>query len=191
MIPVYQTIFDSKRGNCWAACIASILELSLSDVPNFMDYEDFNEKCDDFLNKYGLYLIAFSVKDSKVIPQGYHIIVGNSPRYDCLHAVVGHNGKLVHDPFPGGGGLKTTLHYEMFIIRNPAKLVWVGTPPSVIDWIAESYQWHHERSRVDQSKIHMGSSMAFRRCLKAVRTGTPGTLPIGLEIRREILMRKF
>jgi hypothetical protein len=62
---------------------------------------------------------------------------------------------------------------------------------SVIDWMTESYQWHHERSKVEQSKIHMGASMAFCRCLKAVQTGRPGFLPIGFELRRIILFRKF
>lgn len=39
--PVDQTTFFSAdtRGNCWAACIASILELPITDIPHFVaDY---------------------------------------------------------------------------------------------------------------------------------------------------------
>lgn len=35
----------------------------------------------------------------------YHVVVGPSPRGAYNHAVVGLNGKIVHDPHPDGGGL--------------------------------------------------------------------------------------
>lgn len=35
MIPVDQTTFGNGTGNCFQACLASILELKLDEVPNF------------------------------------------------------------------------------------------------------------------------------------------------------------
>jgi hypothetical protein len=38
MKPVDQTIIDKDRGDCMRACIASMLELDLSQVPNFLAF---------------------------------------------------------------------------------------------------------------------------------------------------------
>jgi len=37
MIPVYQTIVDKNKGNCMQAAIASLLEMNLNEVPNFIE----------------------------------------------------------------------------------------------------------------------------------------------------------
>jgi hypothetical protein len=54
MIKVYQTIVDKHHGNCMQAAIASLLELSLEEVPNFniLGHEWFNTFY-KFLLKYG------------------------------------------------------------------------------------------------------------------------------------------
>lgn len=36
MQPVKQTIHDSKTGNCVSACLASLLDVELDTVPNFL-----------------------------------------------------------------------------------------------------------------------------------------------------------
>ena len=67
MKPVFQTIINGERGNCTAAAIASILEIELEDVPNFIDA--YNEAGGEYgfshyINKW-LYpthgLIAFEI----------------------------------------------------------------------------------------------------------------------------------
>ena len=40
--PVYQTQFGMPNGNCFAACVASILELKIEDIPNFCAIGDEN-----------------------------------------------------------------------------------------------------------------------------------------------------
>lgn len=40
MIKVYQTIVDPIKGNCMQAAIASLFELSLEEVPNFIELGD-------------------------------------------------------------------------------------------------------------------------------------------------------
>ena len=39
MKKVYQTVVDKDKGNCMQATIASILELPLDDVPNFIEFD--------------------------------------------------------------------------------------------------------------------------------------------------------
>lgn len=118
MKPVYQTKFGNKEGNCLAACIASIFELRLEEVPNFIEGDtgngEWHQKLWDFLHSlehdHVFYYIADPYK-VPTFPKGrYHIIGGISPR-GLLHAVVGFNGKIVHDPHPEGGGLLTIADY--------------------------------------------------------------------------------
>lgn len=40
MIKIYQTIIDKGRGNCMQAAIASLFDLNIENVPNFIEYKD-------------------------------------------------------------------------------------------------------------------------------------------------------
>lgn len=57
MKPVFQTIIDEKRGNCLSAALASILEIDLAAVPNFMEIAgtdgDFHSLVDEWLASKG------------------------------------------------------------------------------------------------------------------------------------------
>lgn len=95
MKPVTQTRVGSPNGNCFAAAIASIMERPLTEFDGA--HED---TVDQYLRPYGYkYVELPSNGDS---PLGYHIISGTSPR-GGEHAVVGYNGKTVHDPHPQDG----------------------------------------------------------------------------------------
>lgn len=52
MKQIYQTIYGTS-GNCWQAVIASMLELELDEVPNFISFEDSFAVQDAFLLKHG------------------------------------------------------------------------------------------------------------------------------------------
>jgi hypothetical protein len=117
MIPVYQTIFGNKNGNCVQACVASILELPLSDVPHFLEYNDWWEALNWFLGCRGMYAVDLMInvhKRAGFVCRGYHLINGPNTRNGVLHAVVGKDGRMVHDPFPGGLGLKKIDTYTIF-----------------------------------------------------------------------------
>jgi hypothetical protein len=65
--PVYQTIIDNGRGNCWTACIASILEVSIEDVPNFVADEfdggvNAHQACRQWLFDRGLFMLDVNLK---------------------------------------------------------------------------------------------------------------------------------
>lgn len=109
MIPVYQNKIGSN-GSCFASCIASILELPIKDVPNFVEFgKDWMLELWKFLEPKGLTYTSVNFKQHEAperIPSGYHIISGYAPR-GYRHSVVGFRGQCVHDPFPNGGGLIT------------------------------------------------------------------------------------
>ena len=105
-------------GDCWRACIASILNLSSSEVPNFADCGDMSvmlEKTREWLKPRGLALFQtycsghwtvekvlawFSAKS----PDAPFILCGASRRDPASdHAVVAMGGSIAHDP--SGSGL--------------------------------------------------------------------------------------
>ncbi len=126
MKPVTQTTFGDKRGNCYAACIASLLEIPLDGVPNFC-FEAKSEsrwmnEVQDWLKEqgWGIAMMLFPKLDSiketiyvGMFPKDCHYIIsGKSPR-GLLHSVIGRDGKIVHDPHPDGGGV--TLDDEITV----------------------------------------------------------------------------
>lgn len=130
MIPVQQEILhtSSQNGDCLRACVASILELKLKDVPHFVDIPDWEEAFHSFLGKFDLepleieigYLADAQEKQQiPYIPSGYHIINGISPR-GISHSVVGYKGNLAFDPHPDGTGLKKVESFLIFVKRMEA-----------------------------------------------------------------------
>ena len=97
-------------GDCWRACIATILGLPGSVVPHFVrDHGDeWLEATEDWLVANGhprLYYFPtrFPITD---LLRPFVILVGPSPR-GVAHAVVADadTGEMVHDPHPSRDGL--------------------------------------------------------------------------------------
>lgn len=133
MKPVYQTLTGRPFGNCMQAAIASILELSLEDVPNFTMAMDMDEAVNEFLAPLGFGIVNMEPnEDYPWSPSGYHLLYGKSPR-GLQHAVVAFNGKIVHDPNRDGGGLEThecmgILYWlgDAQLTKRMAEEVWRG-----------------------------------------------------------------
>ncbi len=129
MIPVMQTEFGGGKGNCFVACIASLLEIPVGDVPDFLleDHESFlvanwHVRYSTWLNKRGWgvcylgtpqFLRIVGVKDA------YFIVSGKSPR-GIGHAVVYKGPNMVHDPHPSGDGVNPDTVDILFPL-DPAK----------------------------------------------------------------------
>ncbi len=98
-------------GNCLAACMASILELPLSSVPEFG--EDWLRDLNGWLAERGL---AYRRVPMYAKPSGWSTIEGISPR-GGLHACVAHDGELIWDPHPiedgTGQGLVEPRYYGL------------------------------------------------------------------------------
>jgi hypothetical protein len=119
MIPVYQDKFGKPEGNCFAACVASILELSLHDIRGWASaYTAFCTRIEkgeaeeedeswwltfqEFLDPLGYHAVWFA--DPWNAPVGWAIAQGHGPR-GLDHSVIVNSGELVHDPHPKNGGL--------------------------------------------------------------------------------------
>jgi hypothetical protein len=124
MKKIYQDKFGEPKGNCLQAAIASIFELALDAVPNFVEFEDdWFVKLTAFVKRWDVTpcyipLHGDDVKEEEWKPAGWHLIEGKSPRGDYNHVIVGHNGGLAHDPFPNGNcELDSHEFWVVFISR--------------------------------------------------------------------------
>lgn len=123
MIPVIQTILadpeqkeGSPRGNCMRACLASILEIGIDDIPSFEQEPDETWKGTfiEFLHSQGLTYNGLiqnpTQEELNSYPglDGYYMVGGESPRpwVKCGHGVVYYKGQPCHDPHPSGEFLK-------------------------------------------------------------------------------------
>ena len=113
MKPVMQKVFDPKKGDCFRACIASIFEFPIDKIPNFWEQ---TQKPSEFWKLYDKWLEekfrvrTVSLEYSKGLTDDLRrilcVAIGDSPRgVNRGHAVVW-KGKIIHDPFPDGKGLK-------------------------------------------------------------------------------------
>jgi hypothetical protein len=125
MIRVDQTMFGHPGGNCYSACLASLLEMPCSDVPYFMGGVEesdgrWAQRVAAWLKPLALYPMFFNIVDpekyerEKLWPKGYFILCGRSSRGD--HAVVAREGMIVHDPHPSREGL---ISSDAFTILLP------------------------------------------------------------------------
>lgn len=113
MTPVKQTKLYAKdgihNGNCFAACIASLLDLPLWMVPPFEDMfgrgGEYRARCDDWLARmFKLEMEEFAPGHEPSPMPEFYIASGPSSR-GVLHSVVYSGGKLVHDPHPSNEGI--------------------------------------------------------------------------------------
>ncbi len=146
MIPVDQTRFgcndpnepaDIAPGNCWAACLASILEKPLNEIPDELNHWKpgmkpwdswipYQKEAHKWLHSIGYVLVE--IRMNNVFYAGpeecfdmYCIQSGPSPRNPkCFHAVVAKGPLIVHDPHPSrldlAGELKDRW-YEFLVKR--------------------------------------------------------------------------
>lgn len=131
MKPVLQDKFyddslpdDKQRGNCLSAAVASVLELELHEVPNFVEIDDdggqhwFEHVC-QFVKSHGYDYIFWPVEDERCPtpePGEFYLMAGKSPRGNFYHIVVYRDGEMVHDPHPSGAGILT--EEDQFLIRR-------------------------------------------------------------------------
>ena len=131
MIPVKQTILGYPYGNCFAACVASLLEISIEETPSLEDGAGFAEMWVAWLHARGL---GMAWTDSKLVQRtiaGYCIAVGKFPQGDGIrkvpHAVVCRDGELVFDPHPAGAFLDGDPEYFVVLYPlNPECLAKIG-----------------------------------------------------------------
>jgi hypothetical protein len=108
MKPVFQTKMGDPGGNCFQACVASVLEVPLSEVPDFMNdtpaEEEWTTAFSAWVESCGFH--AFLLAGDDVRPMLRDGAFGGAPVIVCgdhpkgKHACVYVNGELAHDPNP-------------------------------------------------------------------------------------------
>lgn len=138
MIEVEQTRFGLV-GNCMHACLASILELQITDVPDTAtvplarelpesrQWKRQFEAWQSWLRLANLTLVEFPHEYVTIFPTGY-VIMGvtshrarpDDPSRRLLHAVVTLNGRLVWDPHPSRAeGFGEVVDWTILAVCDP------------------------------------------------------------------------
>jgi hypothetical protein len=105
MKPVFQNKHGTDDGNCFEACVASILEIPLESVPPFVlnNPEDWWDKAVLWLASRE-YSGVWLPNDGNHIPKGFHIAGCDrqmTPHGEIGHVVVTDDGKPIHCPTHG------------------------------------------------------------------------------------------
>jgi len=124
MKPVKQTIFGKSTGNCWAACVASLLEIDLEEVPNFCakyDNDRWFAETRKWLRTRGLEMLMLELSSdvdlADLFGHIYWIAGGKSPRGRYNHATIYRGAELVHDPHPDDTGLRGVPKDGAFLVQ--------------------------------------------------------------------------
>ncbi len=138
MFKVYQTRFGGKdspvygQGNCFQACVATVLQIPLEEAFNHASYTDdeWFAEFNKWLEQYDLGCIFIEMSEEKpvgtTIIQGIHIaeLKSETLYHGVSHAVVmrGHF-ELFHDPNPNAKELGDLQGVYVFVPLEPYKLV--------------------------------------------------------------------
>jgi hypothetical protein len=97
--PVQQKVLGPPGGDCLRACVASILELDIDELPNFHG-DGWWDRWVAWGEARGLDFCCYAPED--LPPEAEYWIAGpDSPRIpDVKHAVVVNGGEIVWDPHP-------------------------------------------------------------------------------------------
>lgn len=126
---------DDEVGDCWAACLATMLGIDIGEVPEALRLEaDGVKRWDcylEFLAGFNLRPLTwnFDAYGDRMIDVFWEAagdalihVIGTSPRGDWNHGVVYRAGRLFHDPHPSGDGILRLTHVEFWLPIDPAKL---------------------------------------------------------------------
>jgi hypothetical protein len=128
MKPVMQTELG-RRGNCFAACLASLFEVPLDEVPGFVEDASWWYQATDWVrDRLGFELVALSPSTSRArlsqqawTPIGYAILScgrGPSPLTNP-HAVLTLDGVIIHNP-----------EASIYPVADPVVLKWFILTPT-------------------------------------------------------------
>lgn len=105
---------NGRPGDCWKACVASLLGVEDYDsVPHFVELDNWWAETYQYIWKQSRKSLNHW-RDPKYAPSYLQLFIGAgpSPRGPFHHAVlVDREGKLVHDPHPSRAGLLQVEDY--------------------------------------------------------------------------------
>ena len=131
MIKVTQTWLGGKdasadgNGNCFQACVASVLEIPLEGSFNHGEFtdEEWFERFNEWLKLYGLGCIFVECSEENPLSSsplcGIHIAEMQSEDGGLRHAVVIDGDKIIHDPMPYSRDGYNCCGIYFFVPLNP------------------------------------------------------------------------
>ncbi len=130
MRPQRQTTFggvrapDDEKGNCFAACIATVLDVDLATLPNFIVWtkhgdDEWWRMTQQYLHDhFGVTLFMSESPQRDWLPEYVlTIATGPGPR-GHRHCVVHDGTGMVHDPHPSDDGLLSVETHDLFVLTN-------------------------------------------------------------------------
>ena len=112
-------------GNCFSACLASVFDIEINEVPNFYNVAGNDPAAwwgavRDWLRDRGFGVMSIQ---ADLIDQfeGLFIVGGESER-GIEHAVLYQNGKIIFDPHPSDVGVKKVTSVDLLYPLDPSKL---------------------------------------------------------------------
>lgn len=135
MKPVQQTILhdpaNGKTGNCIVACVASLLDMDIEEVPHFLEVggaQQWRKHLSDWLLPRGLAYVEIWCAQKETYDWylleylrdiGYYTLSGPSPRHQGVeHMVIARGDEIVHDPHPSNAGLADGYRWIGFIVAR-------------------------------------------------------------------------
>lgn len=137
MRPTDQTVFGVPEGNCTSACIASLLEVPIEEVPHFGTTNAWSEALRKWLRPRGFDALFWQIvaetpyrsiaapdgtwlfSTHSYVPDGYYLLGGESARGP--HAVVAKSLEIVFDPHPSRAGLVSIGFGLALVPLDPAE----------------------------------------------------------------------
>lgn len=106
----------NQHGDCWAACISTITEIPIEEIPDvndpkYSEWPTYWYAMWNFLKDKGFLLYCENVNQFKGNGDCC-IACGKSPRGNFNHAVIWNNG-MIHDPHPDKTGILNIDHFEI------------------------------------------------------------------------------
>jgi hypothetical protein len=143
MKPVYQTTFGKGIGNCFTACVASIIEYPIEDVPNWMtdDYKFTSQYYDEKFSTEFLTLVRFKecaiwlnnrgydlyhyLAEPFIIPDNNHIYIAifSLKNFDGNHAVLYQKSQIIFNPNPCNLELGECHHLFLILKKEESYLL--------------------------------------------------------------------
>jgi len=117
--------YQQESNDCTRACIATILNLPIAEVPNFVAMGgSWVKRVREFLRPFGMTVmnVAFT-GDEDSPPDGVLCLAGGAGPRGVDHHVVWRDKQVVWDPYPGGGGLLAPPDdYLLFLPLDASRL---------------------------------------------------------------------
>lgn len=117
----YQVRTGKGWSNCFSACVASLLELNVEQVPDFMWMADgilnpnWLDDFDKWLRPHGFAPLCIQNTAGYIPLRGVYYIVGGKVECGIMHAAIGFNNQIVHNPYPGDASIVEIVDYIVFV----------------------------------------------------------------------------